>query len=88
MIGMPPLPVRKNNHPRPRLPNYSRNFQPILPGVLDAPVRDVESPPPTHAKNLGRVVGFSGAVFSPAPRTHFALSQVENSGSLAALGRF
>ena len=85
MIWMPPLPVGQNDHPRPRLPNHGGDLQPVLVGVLDAAVRNVERAPPTHAQNLGRVIGFARAIFRRAPRPHLALRQVEDARALAAL---
>ncbi len=85
MIRMPPFPVGQDDYPRARLPNHGGDFQPVLLSVLHAPVRNVERPPPTHAKNLGCVIGFARAIFRRAPRPHFALRQVEDAGALPAL---
>ena len=88
MIRMPPLPIRQNDHPRPRLTNHARHLQPVLPSILNATVRDVECPPPTHTQNLGSVGGFARAVFRRAARPHLTLRQVEDAGALPALRGF
>ena len=85
---MPPLPVRKNDHPRPRLPNHARHLQPVLPGILDAAVGKIERSSPTDAQNLCCVVGFAGTIFRCAARPHLSLRQVENARALPAPRRF
>ncbi len=85
MIRMPPLPVRQNDHPRPRLPNHGGDLQPVLVGVLHAAVGNIERPPPTHAQNPGRVVGLARAIFRRAARPHLAPRQVEDARALSAL---
>ena len=85
MIGMAALPVGKNDHPRSCLANYCGQLYAVLPSVLDAAVWKVEGAPPTHAKNLGRVIRFAGAIFCRAPRSHLALRQVEDARALPAL---
>ena len=85
MVRMPPLPVRQDDHPRARLSNHAGDLQPVLPRVLNAPVGNIERPPPAHAENLRRVCGFTGAIFSRAPRAHLALGQVKNARALPAL---
>ena len=83
---MPSLPVRQNHHARPRLADHARYFQPVLPGVFDAAVGNIERPPPARAENSRRVRRLARAIFGGAARAHFALRQIENAGALAALG--
>ena len=65
-----------------------RHLQPILPGILDAAVWNIERTPPVCAKNFRRIRRFTRAIFGGAARSHLALRQIENAGALAALCRF
>jgi hypothetical protein len=46
MIRMAAFPVRKYYHAGPFFTDYARHFQPVFEGVLDSPIRDIESLPP------------------------------------------
>src|SRR5258708_7515024 len=87
MIRMPPLPIGKNDHPRPRLPNHAGPLQPVLPRVLHATVGEIESAPPTNPKNLCRVGGLARAILRRSASAHLALRQVEDASTLPALCR-
>src|SRR5262249_50205881 len=85
VVGMASLPVGKNDHARPLFANDTRNFQPIVPGVLHLAVRDVESAAETDLQDAGGIGGFAGTILRGAPRPHFALREVENAGAQPAL---
>jgi hypothetical protein len=84
MIRMPSLPVRQDDHPRTRLANHARHFEPILPSILDAAVWKIQRTSPTDAKDLGCVVCFPSAIICGTARAHLSLSQIENARSLPA----
>ncbi len=88
MIRMPPLPVGQNDHPRPHLTNYARDFQTILPCVFDVPVRDVERAAPLHPEDLRRVGRLACPVLRRAACAHLALGQIKNSCALPVLRGF
>src|ERR1700730_1718826 len=82
---MAALPVGKNHDAWPRLANHPRNFEPVLPGVLDVPVRDVKRMPPACAQDLRRVGCFTRSVFACTAGTHLSLGEVKNPRALATL---
>src|SRR4029077_9606647 len=82
---MTSFPVGKNHDSWPRLANHPRNFEPVLPRVLHAPVRDVKRMPPAGAQDLRRVGGFTRPVFRCTAGTHLPLGEVENPRALATL---
>src|ERR1700720_2395503 len=83
---MASLPVRQDHHSRMLLANHARNFQPVLRGVLDSAVGDVQGMTPRHTKNLSRFRSLAGTIFRRAAGSHLALSQVENPSAMATLG--
>src|SRR5580700_7113570 len=85
---MAPLPVWQNNHSWSRLANHVCDPQPVLPGVLDAPVRNVEGPAPARAQNLRRIGCLARPIVGGPARPHLALRQVEDAGALPALRSF
>ena len=85
VVWMPSLPVGKYHHSWPLLPQHAHHFQPVLPGVLDPPVGNVERLPPRRAQYFRRICRFARAIFGAAPRSHLALGQIEDSGAMAAL---
>src|SRR5882724_1998493 len=80
---MTSLPVGKNHDARLLLAYHPRDFKTILPGVLDAPVGDVESLPPAHFQDLCSGVGLAGAVFGGAACSQLAFSQIKDAGRMA-----
>ena len=48
VIGMPALPVGKNQHARTQFAEHTRNLESIFPGVLDAAIGNVEREPRRH----------------------------------------
>src|ERR1700722_2097220 len=82
MIGMPSLPIRKNDHSRTRFANDAGHLQPILPGIFYAAVGKVERPSPADSKNLGGVICFAGAIFCGAPGPHFSLREIEDASAM------
>src|SRR6266850_6142141 len=80
---MTSLPVGKNHDARLLLAYHPRDFKTILPGVLDAPVGDVECLPPAHFQDLRSRVGLAGAVFGGAARPQLTLGQIEDAGRMA-----
>src|SRR5436305_7600910 len=85
MIGMAAFPVGKNHDARSSLANHARNFQTIVPGVLDSSVGDVERLPPSDAQNFCGLICLARAVVRGAPSTHLAAGEIENAGTMAAL---
>jgi len=83
---MPPLPIGKDHHPGPLLANYPHNFQSVFPGILDSPVRDVQSLPPGDVQNLCRFSRLARAIFCAPSRSHLALGQIQDSCPVSALG--
>src|ERR1017187_3145739 len=75
------LPIRKNQHARAQLTNDARDLDPVAKGVLDATIRDVESPPPTDFQDARCLVGLTRPVVNAAARAHFALREVEDGGA-------
>src|SRR5579863_1713804 len=84
---MASLPIGKNNYARARLTDHAGNFKPVLPGIFDASVRNIERTPPASPQNLRCIRSFARAVFCSATRAHLALREIENARSLAPLGR-
>src|SRR6185437_15882563 len=82
---MPSLPVRKDHYSWPRLPNCPRNFETVLPGVLDAAVRDVERLAPGNFQNSRSFGGFRFARLCRSSRAHFAASEIKNAGAFSLL---
>src|SRR4051794_9314412 len=80
---MASFPIGKDDDTRPLLADDTRDLQPVLPGVLDASVWNVERLPPAHFQNLCRSFGFARAVLRRAARPQLALSQVEDAGRVA-----
>src|SRR5216683_7421342 len=68
MIGMPSLPIRKNHHARTHLADYACHFKPILPGIFDAAIGNIESAPPACAENPCCIGGLAGAILCRAAR--------------------
>ena len=66
--------------------NDTRDFQPVVVGVLDPAVGNIERLPPAGFENARRFVGFARAIFDGAARAHLALRQVEDGGAVSALG--
>ncbi len=85
MIGMPSLPIRKNHHARTHLADYACHFKPILPGIFDAAIGNIESAPPACAENPCCIGGLAGAILCRAACAQLALRQIENAGPLTAL---
>jgi hypothetical protein len=85
---MASLPVGKNDDPRPLFANDLRDFQPVLPSVFDAAVRKIERATPRHPQNPRSLGRFAGPIFGRAASPHFALRQIEDAGSVSALGHF
>src|SRR4051794_24147400 len=81
---MPPLPIGQNHDAWARLPNHRSNLQPVIPGVLDATVRNVQRPPPADAKNVCGIISLAFPIFSAAPRTHFAAREIKDACPLPA----
>src|ERR1035441_5592045 len=79
------LPIRKNQHAWAELTNDARDLDPIAKGVLDAAIRDVESPPPTDFQDARCLVGLTRPVVNAAARAHFALGEVKDGGAASAL---
>jgi hypothetical protein len=67
------------------LADYARDFQPVLKGVLDSPVGNVQSLPPRDAEYLRSFFGLARAVFRSASRSHFSLSEIEDASAASAL---
>jgi hypothetical protein len=86
MIGMAPFPIGKNQHARTLLTENTNHLQAILPGILDAAVRNIESLAPGNFQNARRFRGFAAAVVHSSARSHFALRQVEDTGAMSVLG--
>src|SRR3954469_15824886 len=80
---MPSFPVRKYHHSRPCLPNNSRNLKPVLPCVLNPPIRNIQSLTPGNSQDLRRVCCFLRTVFRRASRAHLTARQIENSRSMS-----
>src|ERR1017187_8675706 len=83
---MAPVPIRKNQHARAQLTNDARDLDPVAKGVLDATIRDVESPPPTDFQDARCLVCLPRPVVNAAARAHFALREVKDGGAASALG--
>ena len=86
MIRMAPLPVGKNDYPRPSLPDYARNFQPVLPSILDATVGNIERLAPRNAQDLRSFCSLALAIFGSSARSHLAAGEVENAGAATKVG--
>src|ERR1700679_2164911 len=88
MIRMASLPVRKNHHLRPLLPDHASHFQTVFPSVLDPAIGNVEGIPPRDAQDLRGFCRLLRAAFRSAPRAHLASREIENAGAPAALRHF
>ena len=86
MVRMAGLPVRQNQDSRPQLANDARDFQPVVVGVLDPAVRNIQRLPPAGFEDASRLVRFARAIFDRTARAHLALSEIENRSAVAALG--
>src|SRR5579863_9628020 len=82
---MPALPVGENHYPRTLLADQACDLQPVLPGVLDPAVGDVERVAVGDLQNLRSLGGFVSAVLRRAARPHFSLGEIENAGAKTAL---
>src|SRR5437588_8021085 len=82
---MAALPIGKNHHSRLALAKYRGYLEPILPGVLDASVRNIEGAAPAYLENGGGGIGLASAISGAAARAHFALRQIEDAGAMASL---
>jgi hypothetical protein len=83
---MTPLPVGKNQHPRTLLSKYADDLQTILPDIFDAAVGNIEGVAPGNFQDARRLLRFTRPVFSGPARSHFTLREVENAGTVSALG--
>src|SRR5438874_5968181 len=86
MVWMAPLPVGKNDYPRPSLPDYARNFQPVLPSVLDATIRNIERLAPRDPEDLRGFYSLALAIFDRSAGSHFAACEVQNAGATTKVG--
>src|SRR5580700_7631615 len=84
---MASLPVGKNDRARAGFADYAGDFEPVLPGVFNASVWNIERPSPARAQNLRGIRGFLRSIFGSTARAHFSLREVEDAGSLTPLGR-
>src|SRR5215471_14787911 len=85
---MPALPIGENHDARTLFTDHTGNLHPVLPGVLDAAVGNVQRVTEADLEDAGGVGGFTGAVLGGAPCAHFSLRQVEDSGAQPALRHF
>src|SRR6266852_2669233 len=83
---MPPSPIRENQYLRTLLPDPTRDLQPVLPGVLDAPVGNIECCAPRNFQNARSFGRLACPVFSRAAGAHFTFCQVQDAGAVSALG--
>src|SRR5882724_5193638 len=81
---MPPLPVRQDQYFRTLLPDHARDLQSVLPGVLDAAIGNIERVPPRNFQDPSGFGRLACAVSGCAARSHFALSEIEDTGAIAA----
>src|SRR4029077_5409129 len=75
---MAALPIGEDDNARALLADHPSNFQPILPGVFNATIGDIERVPPTDSQDSCRSLGFGGALGSAATRPQFTLGEVED----------
>src|SRR6516162_5142284 len=87
MVGMAPLPVGKDHHPRSLFTHDASDLQPVLPGVFYAPIGNVQSLAEVGLENPGCLGGFTGAILGCAARAHLAVGQIENPRELSAFRR-
>src|SRR5262249_8785585 len=85
VVGMAPLPVRKNYHPRSLLAQYTRDPEPVLPGIFHAAIGNLQGMAKAGLQNCCRIGGFPGAILGGAACSHLALGEIENSCAPAAL---
>src|SRR5271167_592479 len=86
MVGMPAFPVGKNQHAWALIAKHLRDLQPIVPGVLDPAIGNIERLTPRHFQYPSGVGCFPGAVFHSAARSHLTLRQVEDAGAVSSFG--
>src|SRR5215475_14364008 len=82
MIRMASLPVGKYENSRFLFADDGRYFEAVLPGVLDAAIRNIERMPPRNFQNMRRIGGLASSVFRRAASTHFALCEIQNTGAV------
>src|SRR5438874_7839507 len=82
---MASLPVGKNDHSWASFADDVCNFKPILPSVFHAAIGYIERLAPADAQKFCCLGRFSRPVFSGSARAHFALSQVQDAGTVSAL---
>ena len=88
MVGMPSLPIRQDDDPWASVADHLGDFEPILPGVLNATVWNIERLSPLDAEDLRGIVRLALPIFRRAPGTHLTASEIEDAGALPSLSSF
>jgi hypothetical protein len=87
MVRVARLPVGKDDDPRLRFTNDTSDLEPVLPGVFNPPIGNVEGMTILRLKNLGCFPRLTSAVGSCTTAAHFALREVKDTRALALLRR-
>src|SRR5579863_210665 len=85
MVRMASLPVGKNQNSGPLFADDTRDFQLVLPRILDPTIRNIESLPPGDAQYFRGLRCLLGTAFGSASRPHLTLSEIEDAGAPSAL---
>src|SRR6266700_344700 len=85
MVGVTGFPIRKDDGFRAELTDHGGETQFVLAAWLNVRVRHSQSAAPLYREELGGFLGFLGASFWRATRSHLAGGKVEDSGFVSAL---
>src|SRR5882724_5109086 len=88
MVGMASLPVGEDDGFGAEFADDGGEAELVLAGWLDVGIGDSKGATPLDREELGGSGGFLGADFGRTTCSHFAGSEIENSGLIAALGHF
>jgi hypothetical protein len=80
VIRVPRLPVGQNDHPRPQPAQHGDDLQPVLPGIFDAAVGQIERLAPADLEDAGGGRRLLCPLPGRAPRAGLAAGQVEDPG--------